>query len=87
MDQRNLIHPMTAGDLVESAVVVAQQERGMASLDVETRLLEVVSIDAAEGWPAAYTFAEITFRDQQTGSDHVIMLKANTPLLVTGISL
>lgn len=86
MDQRSLIHPMTAGDLVESAVVVAQQERGMGS-QVETRLLEVVEIDAQEDWPAAYTFAAITFRDRQTNGMHVIKLKAQTPLLVTGISL
>lgn len=82
MDQRNLIHPMTAGDLVESACVLAIRERGMGA-ETETGLLEVVAVDPS----SVGGRLQVTFRNRMDGDLVSIPLKADTPLLVTGISL
>lgn len=80
MDERKLIRAMTAGDLVESAVVVAQQERGMGA-EVEMRLLEVTGIDY-DG-----DFLQVSFRDKGNGDRIAMSLRRNSPLLVTGIRI
>lgn len=103
MDGRNLIHPMTAGDLVHSACVLAIQERGMGA-ETETGILECVSIaphgmvsqdggksayyeDGAIHWPLPGSRADVTFRDRLHGGLLVLTLKPDTPLLFTGIRL
>lgn len=92
MDGRNLIHPMTAGDLVESACILAVQERGDG---VEVRILECTGLEThdhrwdtpagAHRHPAARATA--SFRDRHTGLRIQLELKASTPLLFTRISI
>jgi hypothetical protein len=78
MDVRNLIFPMTAGDLVESALVLAQVERGDGP---DMRLLEVVQIKTG-----ANNRLSITLRDRATFEQAEIELNRSTSVLVSNIS-
>lgn len=96
MDARNLIHPMTAGDLVQSACVLGIVERGMGA-ETEVRILECVSIephddkwalDRADGQLIeGNARATCTFRDRGGTGRVQLELKASTPLLFTRISM
>lgn len=73
MDNRNLIHPMTAGDLVNSAVVLVQK-------DGRNHLLEVTGVDASGEY-----FLFVDFTDKETGEEIRMKIRPSVPLLVTGI--
>lgn len=77
MDVRNLIFPMTVGDLVQSACIVACTKRGDG---VELHLLEVVNVDATDHW------RHLTVRDRVTLERSDLTLDERTPILVSGIS-
>lgn len=94
MDQRNLIHPMTAGDLVQSAVIVAQAGQSHDSDETrvagaQLRLLEVVDVEyeATPSTHAAGSRLIIEVRDRDTGEQFQLKLHPDTPILVTDISL
>lgn len=78
LDVRNLVFPMTAGDLVQSAKVLFQQQRGDGP---DMRLCEVVHIGTTGTLGTVYTF-----KDTATLEEFSISLKADTPLLITDIS-
>lgn len=81
MDVRNVIFPMTARDLVQSAVIVGVQKRGDGA---EVYLLEVEDVLAApdEGSDA---MLQIEVIEQVTRERATLELFPDTPLLVTGI--
>lgn len=91
MDSRNLIHPMTAGDLVQSVGVLAIRERGA---ETEASIWECVDVEhIGRGWPdidqsIPHPDARlvVTFRDRQTGETIHMQMKAKTPLLFTRIA-
>lgn len=91
MDQRNLIHPMTAGDLVLSVVVVGQADEIAGAPHPRMRFFEVVDVqhpgvEDPDLVPAG-GYVEVAFRDRETGEHFQVRMRAETPLLVTAISL
>jgi hypothetical protein len=68
IDVRDVVFPMTAGDLVVSACIVRLRDRGMGA-EVETSLLEVLNVDASPIGDSEQLL-ELTVRDQQTGARH-----------------
>jgi hypothetical protein len=92
VDGRDLIHPMTAADLVESACVVAIREREIDA-EAKTSIWQCTSVehvgrgwsDVDGNWPDARLVA--TFHDRQTGERVELQLKAKTPLLFTRIAI
>lgn len=93
MDARNLIYPMTAGDLVVSACVLAIRERGMGA-ETETTIWECMDTErCGPGWPEIEGSVprddarlSVVFRDRQTSEVIRLELKASTPLLFTRIT-
>jgi hypothetical protein len=94
VDGRDLIHPMTAADLVESACVVAIREREIDA-EAKTSIWQCTSVEhVGLGWPnidgaQAHPDARLvaTFHDRQTGERVELQLKAKTPLLFTRIAI
>jgi hypothetical protein len=80
LDVRNLIFPMTAGDLVQSALVLCQVPRGDGP---DLRLCEVTDVQRLDG-PSSNL--KISFSDTATFDQWSTVLKPDTPLLITGIS-
>lgn len=78
MDISNVVFPMTAADLVVSARILCQQQRGDGP---DMRLAEVQDVSLTED----ERHMRITLRDTATFEEFVILLKPDTSLLVTGI--
>lgn len=76
IDVRNVVFPMTAGDLVQSAVIVAQGGNLVRMLEV----LDVGYESTGETW------LTIKVRDQLTDEEATLKLKPDTAILVTGIT-
>jgi len=83
LDSRNVIYPMTAGDLVQSALIVGQRNAGR-TYGAELRLLEVVDV-GYDTEPAAEPLS-VRVRDVSTGEEASLHLNRDTPVLVTGIT-
>lgn len=79
MDTRNLIFPMTAGDLVESAAVVTRDNDDQI---VIRRVLNVVQSEAAGG----EEFISVYFDAPSAQGNNRVEMKKTTPLLITDIS-
>lgn len=74
---RSLVFPMTAGDVVESVLIVAIAQRGDGP---SLGLMEVTGVKPLNG-----TLLEITVRDWRN-AERKLELEASTPILLTGIS-
>ena len=79
-DIRNLIFPMTAGDLVQSAVVVGVQKRGDGG---EVQLHEVMEVQLIDEHHDP--ILHIVFKNKFTLERWETRLKPDTPVLVTNI--
>lgn len=82
-DVRNLIFPMTAGDLVQSAVVVGLYESS-GGLPLRLEVLSIKPIIHEK--QVLPNKLEISFLEQVTQERFEVTLNADTPLLVTSIS-
>lgn len=79
MDSRNLIFPMTAGDLVQSAVIVGHPDNLRSPGFIQ--YYEVLNVEYAED-----NRLEISLRDTVLLEESKIRLKKDTLILVTNIS-
>jgi hypothetical protein len=78
-----VIYPMTAGDLVQSVIIMGQR-RVADEIPAELLLLKV--LDVGYDTDPADELLTVRVEDQQTGEQATLRLHVDTPLLVSGIS-
>lgn len=83
MDARNVIFPMTAGDLVVSAGVLCWERKAQGSNDesVECVIRHVASVERAG------LLVHIEFEPSlwEAEGENIVLLQARTPVLITDI--